>query len=315
MTNTKKTTVAKTTAKNVRKPAAKKVKPVAKNWAQAAKANQIVSGLVIKHLRDEGQKVVTHKDQPAAVKLINKDLYLPGDNGKLVKYGQMDNVIVTISTWPELANTLEVFCSDMYFPIHRIRKIGTKFVYDHNIAFPSKRDTVLIDVDQILGKAKPAKADKPVVTVEAKKVVTVHELIDAATHAAPAKKLVSVPEVRKLAKEYGLKLEVTDDKFFFSNKTGAVVEIALSVDNNARRMSVQTFRQKNAKVSDGRWVNFKHSLGTTLRFKSMLELFEKQDAPHRQQIAYIKQYMTDDVCEAAQDAIEAYMAHQEKIAK
>jgi len=200
MTNTKKTTVAKTTAKNVRKPAVKKVKPVAKNWAQAAKANQIVSGLVINHLRAEGQKVVTHKDQPAAVKLINKDLYLPGDNGKLVKYGQMDNVIVTISTWPELANTLEVFCSDMYFPIHRIRKIGTKFVYDHNIAFPSKRDTVLIDVDHILGKAKPAKADKPVVTVEAKKVVTVHELIDAATHAAPAKKLVSVPEVRKIGR-------------------------------------------------------------------------------------------------------------------
>lgn len=149
------------------KPAAKKVvkKPVAKKPAakvvrssrmtndqrQALAVAQFalrkkVSGLISTHLIENDEKIVTHIDQPEVKAVLGRKLFIRDAwDGKLVQYGIMEHASADIGAYDlGLMNIYTVFCDDAAFPLHQIRKEGTKFVFDRSIKMPNKRQTVLV---------------------------------------------------------------------------------------------------------------------------------------------------------------------------
>lgn len=180
-----KTTTKKDVAMTAKKPAAKKAtlsktvrvprnaaKPAPRKTAMAKliqrdiRIKEEMANLVVAQVVANAEMVVTHKDQPEVKALINKDLWLPmGDNGKLVKYGSMKLVSIGIGMQDNVrVNFFKVWCEDAYLPVHQIRKIGSKFVFDAELDMPSKRDTVMVASDTLIdlgrGKAKKARATK-----------------------------------------------------------------------------------------------------------------------------------------------------------
>lgn len=186
----KKVVAMKTPAKKVVaiKPAAKKVvkakKPVVRvprkprmtnDQLQMAAINKfaatkLVSGLIATYVRESGEKIVTHVDQPEVKAVLNRDVFVrDAHSQKLVKLGRVESALASVSPHHMgLFNIYTVWVDDGQLPLHQIRKIGTKFVFDASLPMPNKRQTHLvdhIDFDQPRGK-KPRSNVDPLAVVK-----------------------------------------------------------------------------------------------------------------------------------------------------
>lgn len=177
----KKVVAMKTPAKKVVaiKPAAKKAKParakkpvvrvprkprMTNDQRQMAAINKfaaskLVSGLIATYVREQGEKIVTHVDQPEVKAVLNRDVFVRDVHSqKLVKLGRVESALVSVSSHDMgLFNIYTVWVDDGDLPLHQIRKVGTKFVFDASLPMPNKRQTHLVeaaDFDKARGKKK-----------------------------------------------------------------------------------------------------------------------------------------------------------------
>jgi hypothetical protein len=179
----KKVVAAKAPAKKVVaiKPAAKKVaakparakKPVVRvprkprmtnDQLQMAAVNKfaatkLVSGLIEIYIRENGEKIVTHVDQPEVKAVLNRDVFVrDAHSQKLVKLGRVESALVSVSSYDMgLFNIYTVWVDDGAIALHQIRKEGSKFVFDASLPMPNKRQTHLVDqadFDKPRGKKK-----------------------------------------------------------------------------------------------------------------------------------------------------------------
>jgi len=102
--------------------------------------------------------------------VLNRDVFVrDAHTQKLVKLGRVESALASVSPHHMgLFNIYTVWVDDGQLPLHQIRKIGTKFVFDASLPMPNKRQTHLvdrIDFDQPRGK-KPRSNIDPLATVK-----------------------------------------------------------------------------------------------------------------------------------------------------
>lgn len=129
-------------------------------------ASKLVSGLIATYVREQGEKIVTHVDQPEVKAVLNRDVFVrDAHTQKLVKLGRVESALVSVSSYDMgLFNIYTVWVDDGDLPLHQIRKIGTKFVFDASLPMPNKRQTHLVDAadfDKARGKKKKASDVNP----------------------------------------------------------------------------------------------------------------------------------------------------------
>lgn len=122
-------------------------------------ASKLVSGLIATYVREQGEKIVTHVDQPEVKAVLNRDVFVRDVHSqKLVKLGRVESALVSVSSHDMgLFNIYTVWVDDGDLPLHQIRKVGTKFVFDASLPMPNKRQTHLVeavDFDKPRGKKK-----------------------------------------------------------------------------------------------------------------------------------------------------------------
>lgn len=122
-------------------------------------ASKLVSGLIATYVREQGEKIVTHVDQPEVKAVLNRDVFVrDAHTQKLAKLGRVESALVSVSSYDMgLFNIYTVWVDDGDLPLHQIRKIGTKFVFDASLPMPNKRQTHLVeaaDFDKARGKKK-----------------------------------------------------------------------------------------------------------------------------------------------------------------
>jgi hypothetical protein len=122
-------------------------------------ATKLVSGLIATYVRENGEKIVTHVDQPEVKAVLNRDVFVrDAHTQKLVKLGRVESALVSVSSYEMgMFNIYTVWVDDGDLPLHQIRKVGTKFVFDASLPMPNKRQTHLVeaaDFDKIRGKKK-----------------------------------------------------------------------------------------------------------------------------------------------------------------
>lgn len=127
-------------------------------------ATKLVSGLIATYVRESGEKIVTHVDQPEVKAVLNRDVFVrDAHTQKLVKLGRVESALASVSPHHMgLFNIYTVWVDDGQLPLHQIRKVGTKFVFDASLPMPNKRQTHLvdrIDFDQPRGKKPRSNVD------------------------------------------------------------------------------------------------------------------------------------------------------------
>lgn len=127
-------------------------------------ASKLVSGLIATYVRESGEKIVTHVDQPEVKAVLNRDVFVrDAQSQKLVKLGRVESALASVSPHHMgLFNIYTVWVDDGQLPLHQIRKVGTKFVFDATLPMPNKRQTHLIDridFDQPRGKKPRSNVD------------------------------------------------------------------------------------------------------------------------------------------------------------
>lgn len=124
---------------------------------QKFEASKLVSGLIATYVREQGEKIVTHVDQPEVKAILNRDVFVRDvHSNKLVKLGRVESALVSVSSYDMgLFNIYTVWVDDGAIALHQIRKEGSKFVYDAGTPMPNKRQTHLVDAadfDKVRGK-------------------------------------------------------------------------------------------------------------------------------------------------------------------
>lgn len=114
---------------------------------QKFEASKLVSGLIATYVREQGEKIVTHVDQPEVKAILNRDVFVrDAQTNKLVKLGRVESALVSVSSYDMgLFNIYTVWVDDGAIALHQIRKEGSKFVYDAGTPMPNKRQTHLVD--------------------------------------------------------------------------------------------------------------------------------------------------------------------------
>lgn len=122
-------------------------------------ASKFVSGLIATYMTEQGEKIVTHVDQPEVKAVLNRDVFVRDVHSKkLVKLGRVESALASVSTHAMGCFYIyHVWVDDGEIALHQIRKEGTKFVYDASLPMPNKRQTHLVDqvdFDKPRGKKK-----------------------------------------------------------------------------------------------------------------------------------------------------------------